>query len=512
MTAEYLVGVDIGTQSAKAALYDASGRCLAEAAEPLELHAQGPDRVEQDPQNFYDATTKTIASCIEQSGIDSRSVAAVGIAGQMAGILGVGRDGRALTPYDSWLDSRCSTDLAELDRLCGDEITARTGCPPMVAHAPKLRWWKRTQPDVFDAAEKFVVPSAYVAGRLCGLGADDAYIDWTHLHFTGLVDAATSTWSAELVEAVGVPLSKLPRIVAPTDVVGALTAEAARESGLHPGTPVVAGLGDTAAGALGAGLVASGQLLDTAGTASVLAVSVPAFRADLATRTLMVMRGAVPGQWITLSYLAGGNALRWLPQALGGAEAGDDAALQSLLEEARASSDAANGPLFVPHLGGRILPASPALRGAWIGLEFAHTRADLVRAVLESVAFEYAGYFALAGELFPEIVPSDVRLIGGGSPNRLWNEIKASALGLPYLRLEGDNFTCWGAALAAGCGVGLIADMAAAALDTAPYSERIEPDARLVEIYRERGLAYRAAVESFTEAAGVPSKRQEALV
>ena len=227
MTGAYLLGVDIGTQSTKTVLYDLSGTCLAVAAEPLELHWHGPDWVEQDPNDFYGAATRTVAACMSQARVDPRSVVAVGIAGQMAGILGIGRDGRAITPYDSWLDSRCREDLAEIDAQCGDEIIARTGCPPMVAHAPKLRWWRRTQPDVFAAVEKFVVPSAYVAGRLCGLGSDDAYVDWTHLHFSGLVDAATSTWSSDLAEAVGVPLSKLPRIVAPTDVVGALTQEAA---------------------------------------------------------------------------------------------------------------------------------------------------------------------------------------------------------------------------------------------------------------------------------------------
>ena len=511
MRGTYLLGVDVGTQSAKTVLYDLAGTSLAVASEPLELHWHSADRVEQDPNDFVGAATRTIAACMKQARVDPRTVVGVGIAGQMAGILGIGRDGRAITPYDSWLDSRCRADLADIDAQCGDEIIARTGCPPMVAHAPKLRWWKRTQPGVFAAVEKFVVPSTYVAGRLCGLRSDEAYIDWTHLHFSGLVDAATSTWSDDLADAVGVPLAKLPRIVAPTDVVGVLTPEAAATCGLAPGTPVVAGLGDTAAGALGAGIVAPGQLLDTAGTASVLAVSAPAFRPDVATRTLIVMRGALPDQWIALSYLAGGSALRWLPQALGGAEAGDERVLQALLEEARAASDPTNGPIFIPYLGGRILPAAPGSQGAWVGLEFAHRRADMVRAVLESVAFEYARYLELARGLHPELVPNDVRLIGGGSPNRLWNEIKSAALELPYLRLAGDNFTCWGAALTAGHGVGAIADMGAAALASTSCAERIESEPQLRAIYRERRGIYRAAVETFADAE-TAAKRQEVLL
>ena len=135
----------------------------------------------------------------------------------------------------------------------------------------------------------------------------------------------------------------------------------------------------------------------------------------------------------------------------------------------------------------------------------------MVRAVLESVAFEYAGYLELARGLFPEIIPNDVRLIGGGSPNRLWNEIKSAALELPYLRLAGDNFTCWGAALTAGYGVGAITDMSAAALASTSCAERIEPDPQLRSIYRERRSVYQATVESFAEAE-TSAKRQEVLL
>ena len=512
MTVSLLVGVDIGTQSVKSAVYEANGRCIAEAVAPLALHVEGHDLVEQDPLQFFTVACSTIASCIERSSIDPGQIAGVGVAGQMAGVLGIDAAGVPVTPYDSWLDSRCREDLADLDRECGDEMVALTGCPAMVAHAPKLRWLKRTQPGVFADVARFVMPSAFVAGHLCGLGADDAFIDWTHLHFSGLADAARGTWSDDLADVVGVPLAKLPRIVAPTDVVGRVTAKAARESGLAPGTPVVAGMGDTAAGALGAGLVQSGHVLDTAGTASVLAVSVPAFRADTETRTMIAMRGAVPGQWITLSYLAGGNVLRWLPQALAGSAAGSKTTLNDLLLEAEAIVDPTALPHFVPHLGGRILPAAPEMRGAWVGIGFEHRRGDLVRAVLESVAFEYAGYLARVEAMFPTLVPSDVRLIGGGSANRMWIELKSSVLGLPYHLLEGDHFTCWGAALAAGAGVGLVDDLVAGALTAASCTEQVQPDTRLATVYAERAAAYRVVLESVRGLECALSTRQEELV
>jgi xylulokinase len=331
------------------------------------------------------------------------------------------------------------------------------------------------------------MPSAFVAGRLCGLGADDAYVDFTHLHFSGLADASAGAWSAELAGAIGVDLDKLPRIVAPTDRIGGLTADAARDCGLRPGTPVAAGLGDTAAGMLGAGVVRPGQLLDTAGTASVLGLSTSEFRPDVATRTLVLMRGAVPGQWISLAYLAGGDLLRWLQEVLGGAP------LEQLVAEAAAAT--ADGLLFVPHLGGRILPAAPAARGSWIGLDFSHTRGDLVRAALESVAFEYAGFLQRALELYPDTVPLDVRVIGGGSDDRLWNGIKAAALDLSYVRLQRESFSCWGSALVAAAAVGAVDDLGAAALTATAERERVDPDPTLRSLYAGRLRDYRSVVD-----------------
>ena len=487
MTEPLVVGVDVGTQSLKAALFQLGGACLAEASAPLALSRSAADAVEQEPEDFYRAATETIAACVARSGRDPGEVEAVGIAGQMAGVLGIGADGRAVTPYDSWLDSRCRPELEEIVERLGDELVELTGCPPMVAHAPKILWWRRRRPDVYGAVAKFVMPSAFVAGRLCGLGADDAYVDFTHLHFSGLADASAGAWSAELAGAIGVDLDKLPRIVAPTDRIGGLTADAARDCGLRPGTPVAAGLGDTAAGMLGAGVVRPGQLLDTAGTASVLGLSTNEFRPDVATRTLVLMRGAVPGQWISLAYLAGGDLLRWLQEVLGGAP------LEQLVDEAAAAT--ADGLLFVPHLGGRILPAAPAARGAWIGLDFSHTRGDLVRAALESVAFEYAGFLQRALQLYPETVPLDVRVIGGGSDDRLWNGIKAAALDLSYVRLQRESFSCWGSALVAAAAVGAVDDLGAAALTATAERERVDPDPTLRSLYAGRLRDYRSAVD-----------------
>jgi xylulokinase len=482
-----VVGVDVGTQSAKAGLFELSGTCVAESSTPVPLHRRGAEEVDQLPGDFYRAAVRTISSCVARSGRQPSDIGAIGISGQMAGILGIGTDGEAVTPYDSWLDSRCRPEVEQISSRLGGRLVELTGCPPMVAHAAKMLWWQRHRPTTFASVARFVVPSAYVAGRLCALSAEEAFIDWTHLHFSGLADAARGTWSAELADGTGIDLGRLPRIVAPTERVGKLSATAAGQCGLLPGTPVVAGLGDTAAGALGAGMARTAQVLDTAGTASVLSVSVADFRPD-PTGTLVLMRGAVPGQWVALAYLAGGDLLRWLPQVLGGSS------LELLVAEAAAATG--TGKLvFLPHLGGRILPAVPQARGAWVGLDLSCSRGDLTRAVLESVAFEYAGFLDRARQLYPELKPTEVRVIGGGSLDAAWNQIKASVLGLPYVNLRRQSFSCWGSALVAAAGVGAVGDLAAAAATASREADRTVPDPSLGPTYRERRRVYQAALD-----------------
>ena len=311
-----LFGIDVGTTSTKTCLYDSTGReRLLKLTDPTPLRWYGPDHCDQDPDDFYRAAVSTISECLDRSGLDPRQVACIGVAGQMAGVMGITSDWQPSTPYDSWLDFRCSPDVEELDAAIGDALVDITGCPPMVNHAPKMRWWAREHPGAFASTAKFLMPGSYVAGKLAGLRADDAFIDHTYLHFSGLADARSARWSPDLLDAVGIPSEKMPRVVTPSTVVGRLTPDAAMACGLPAGVPIAAGLGDTAAGALGAGIVRPGQFLDSAGSAAVFAASTDEYGPDRNHRTLIVMHGAVDGQWISLAYLSGGSLLGWFESA-----------------------------------------------------------------------------------------------------------------------------------------------------------------------------------------------------
>jgi xylulokinase len=504
-----LVGVDLGTTGVKTALYARDGETLAERTAPTPLRWHGTGRVDQDPEAFYRAATTTIAACLRSAHADARDVSAVAICGQMAGTMGVDADFRPTTPYDSWLDLRCAGEVAWLERELGATLTEICGCPPMVNHLPKILWWKRHDPDTFERTVAWIPPGSYVAGRMAGISGEEAFIDATYLHFAGLADQRAGTWSERLLEAVDVPAASLPRIVEPTDLIGEVTPEAAADSGLAAGTPIAAGLGDTAAGTLGAGLVRPGRLLDIAGTAAILAGSVAEFRPDVDERTLITMRGAVPGQWVSLAYLSGGPLLGWLAGLLlgdefvehdpGGDAVASPAGLERLAAAAASVPAGSEGLLFLPYLDGRILPSEPSMRGAWLGLHRRHGRGHLARAVLEGVALEYRRYLDVLTGLHPDLAFSQTRVAGGGARSAVWCGLKASVLGVPYARMDRGELSCWGAALVAGAAVGVFDDLATAADAAAPHAGLIEPVAADHAVYGRLREVHRAFEDAVVE-------------
>ena len=491
MQRSYLIGVDLGTTATKAALYRADGTLVAEARAEVPLYYPAPGAVEQENRDFYDSAAYTVRQCLQSGGISPHQIAAIAFDSQMAGIGSIDEHYNPATRYDSWLDMRCQPYIDYLKRNYGDLITRMTGCPPTCDHGPKILWWKEEQPEAYARIARFVTPVGYVVGMMADLNADQAFMDYTFIHFSGLSDAQAGTWSAELCSLLGVEMDKLPRIVRPWDIVGEVTEQAARDFGLAPGIPIAAGAGDTAAGALGAGIVRAGMLFDTAGTASVLAACTDRFVADERHQALITMRSVVPGLWNQLAYIAGGGlALRWFRDTFfnafkGQSQASSDDLYDQMTELADRAPVGSEGLIFSPHLGGRICPAAPQMRGAWLGFSWGHTQAHFFRAVLESVAYEYSYYLNILKELVPDLKLTEARVIGGGARSTRWNQIKAHVLGVPYVRLARSEFATWGCALIAGYAVGLFDDLASqAASTTLPEGQPALPDPRITEQYR----------------------------
>lgn len=464
MSSELLLGLDVGTGGTKAALYDLAGRLHGEATVASRLHRHADGAVEQDPAEMERELHAAIRGALAEARAGGGDVAGLAIDGQMAGVMFVDAAGAAVGPYDSWLDARCEAQVAVMRREA-ERIVALTGGFPTYSHGPKLLWWREHRPTDLARAVAMVMPAAYLAGRLAGLGGADAFVDPTYLHFSCLADTRAERWSDELVSAFEVPERLLPRIVQPWEVVGEVSAAAARETGLRAGTPVAAGCGDTAAGLLGAGVVRPGAALDVAGSASVLAVGVPGFAPDRGA-TLFTARGVAAGSYYSLGYVQGGGLnLGWFRDLFAPdlAHLAPDEAFSALDAAAASVPPRAAGVRFAPHLGGRVTPNDPRQRGVLAGLTWQHGRADVYRAVLEAIAFEYALYLRGIRALHPGLGTVTVRGVGGGSRSTLWGQIKADVLDVGYRPLARQEGGALGSALIAGHAVGLIDDMAASA-------------------------------------------------
>ncbi|MEE8440198.1 MAG: FGGY family carbohydrate kinase [Spirochaetia bacterium] len=455
MSARLIVGVDIGTQGVKGALFTEDGECVADHFVPSRLRQDKPGITEEDPEYQVQSVHEVISACIADAAADPGRIAAIAIDGQMAGIIGVDAAGVAVTPYDSWLDTRCAPYIARMEDAVGDLVLKKTGCPPSFNHGPKMLWCKHERPELFDRVHKFVQPGGYAAMRLCGLTGDEAFIDRTYLHFSGFADNQRGQWDDDLTRAFEFPVDKLPRICESTEIVGHVSADAARRTGMRVGTPVAAGCGDTIASFLACGAVSEGLCIDVAGTACVFAATVPEFRPDVVGKTLGLSASVVPDVWYAYAYVNGGGMnAEWFVKSFCKDLTGPDRF--AALDAAAARIEETDSlPIFIPHMAGRVSPSVPELRGFFAGLTWSHDREVLYRAILEGVALEYGIYRRALADLFPDLMLTEMRATGGGSKSAVWNMMKSGVLGIPVSRVESPIGAPAGAAMVAAVAAGL---------------------------------------------------------
>ena len=483
MKLQYAVGIDIGTQGTKAALFSLDGKKMSEAFEKSNLIYGGPGEVCQNAEDIYGSVLRTVNALMKKSGVSPKQVAAMGIDAQMAGIMAVDADFEAVGPYDSWLDTRCEPYIHTMINRAGDEVIRRTGGPVTYTHGPKILWRKAERPAEYEKAAKFVLPGVFVSGKLCGLKAEQAWIDYTHLHFSGFADNRRKVWDEGLLSEFGIEKDKMPRIVSPWTEVGRLTEQAAKACGLTSGTRVVAGCGDSAASALGAGIVEKDMIYDVAGTASIFSCSTDRFTPDLETKTILFSRSVIDGLYTPLAYIGGGGlCLRWFLEQNGR----DYEYWNKQAERLEAGS---GGLYFVPHFSGRTCPNDPGVRGAYWGLSFHHTGAHMYRSIMESIAYEYAYYYSILKRQNPQISPKYIYGAGGGARSAFFSQIKADALGIPYRPLQEADTAVYASAMLAAYGTGLLGDLKA--VMKAPLREEVYlPDKERYEIYQKNKEIY----------------------
>jgi len=502
----YLIGVDLGTAGTKAGIFSENGEAIATAYEESNLRHPRSGWVEQDMEDFYRSASQTISEIMDRSGIDPGDVAAIAIDGQMSGIGTIDENWQAPTRYDNWLDVRCEPQIKEMNREAGEEILRRAGAPPTYSHGPKMLWWQKNHPDIFrEEVAKFVVPACYVAGRMADLDYEEAFIDYTYLHFTCLADNQKREWDEDLCEHFNIPREKLPRIVEPWTIIGEVSGKAADDFNLRAGIPIAAGAGDTTTTYLGAGIVEPGVIFDVAGTASAFASCTEEYSVDLEHETVMCTRSVIEGLWNPLAFINGGGlCLRWFRDEIAGeerkkAEAEGRDPYDYFNEMAADVEPGSNGLLFIPHFGGRVLPPQPNLRGSWVGLSWGQEKASLYRSILESIAYEYYHYLQIKKRLYPDTEFAEARVLGGGSRSELWNQIKSDVLDIPYYRVVQDEPAILGSAIIAGYAVGFFDDLRETSKRFVQKKEEYQPRADHHEFYRYYAEEYRKLIDTLDD-------------
>ena len=490
---DLLIAIDIGTQGTKAALFDLDMQMICTAFEKSKLISPKPGVVWQEADDIYLSCIRTIRELMEKSSVSANRIAAIGIDGQMAGIMGIDRDGEASTYYDSWLDMRSSTQLDKFEGALGIETLKRSGGQVCCNHATKILWWKENFPETYERTAKFVLLHSYITGKMTGKKAQDAVFDYTCLHFNSFSDNMKKEWSKETLDVFGIDSQKMPRIVSPFDIFGYTTKDFANSSHIAMGIPVVAGAGDTAASTFGSGMFAEGLLQDCAGTASVMCCVVDNYVPDTKYKTLSMMRSPIDGLWLPLSYINGGGlCLRWFKDDF----LQDTNITYEILEnEASQISAGSDGVLFCPHFSGRVLPDDATLKGGFLNLDFTHTRGHFYRSIMEGIAFEYQYYLSIIRKNYPHYPFNKMITIGGGANSTLFNQIKADTLNVKVETFECGDTALIGSAMIAGIGVKIFDNYQEPITKVMKKRAEFLPAEEQTGLYAEYGNKYQQMIE-----------------
>jgi xylulokinase len=438
-----LLGLDLGTSSVKALLMAEDGDTLGEGSASYPVRSPHPGWAESSPEDWWNAVVEATQTAIGRRGTE---VAAIGLSGQMHGVVLADDRGRSLRPAILWADTRSAEQLATYRGL-DEDARERLANPPAVGMAgPTLLWLRDHERETYTSARWALQPKDWLRLRLTGEAAAES----SDASATLLYNLFSDDWDNTVVEALGLRPGLLAPLVASAEVAGTLTREAAKFLGLRAELPVAAGAADTAAAMLGGGLLRPGLVQLTVGTGGQIVAPKSAPEPDPHRRTHLY-RAATPDLWYSMAAIQNaGLALEWARNTLG-------ASWHDVYEEAFALSPGAGGVVFLPYLSGERTPRFDAdARGAWVGLGLEHGRGHLLRAALEGVAFALLeGLEALeeAGTTIPEL-----RLAGGGTAEEPWQQLLADVLGRPLRVLPGGVAavaSARGAALLAGAATGV---------------------------------------------------------
>ncbi len=500
----YLLGIDIGTSSTKSLLLDDTGNVEAIGQRAYDFDMPHPGWAEQEPKVWWNAAKETIQHVLKASQVDPKDITGVGFSGQMHGPVFLDKTGKSIRPAIIWADQRSTEECQEIYNIVGKDALYRTVCNPVDSGfmAATLLWIKKHEPRTYQQIHTLLLPKDYVKYRLTG----ELVTDPSDAGGTSLYDVRKLRWSTEILDMLKLSQSMFPQVRNSIDVVGTVSRTAATETGLIEGTPVVNGGNDQTMGALASGAIKAGPVMLVLGTGGTLFTTVDSVLVDKELR-MHTYPHCVPGKWHLLgAILAGGFTFKWFRNVL---SAGQPYFYEEMTKEAAAISPGSEGVIFLPYLAGERTPHMDSFaRGVMFGITVRHTRAHLIRAIMEGVIFAMRDCLEIFKRL--GVCPEKIIAGGGGSLNPLWRQIQADILGLPLVTVQTQEKSATGAAMIAGIGTGVFESFEEACQRTVTLGEEIMPIIDHTACYEDYYQLYRSLYpqlkDSFSEVARVALK------
>src|SRR6266516_6651825 len=484
---KYVLGIDVGTGGTRAVLVDHSGAITSSATcEHAPFASPNIGWAEQEPHDWYQATGSAIRQALDAKAVSADEISAIGLAGQMHGAVLLDAGDQVLRPSLIWCDQRTQSQCDWLNAKLGERKIIELTCNPALTNftLTKVLWVRDNEPEIWKQFRRVLLPKDYVRLRLTGEHA----MDMAEASGTLMLDVAHRRWSDEMMSAAGLPMTCLPKLYESPEICARISQTGAAYTGLKPGTPVVAGAGDQAGGAVGMGIVRAGAVSATIGTSGVVFAATDTPSMDPRGRVHTFCH-AVPGRWHVMGVThAAGLSFRWLRDLL--RTTSESLSYDDLIREAATVQPGSDGVLWAPYLMGERTPhLDPNARGTLTGLAASHTRAHVTRAVLEGVAFSLKDTFSLFEEM--QVPVRNIRLGGGGARSQLWRQIQADVYEHEVEILAAEEGAAYGAALLAGVGAKFWNSVEEACDAVVKVQRRITPQPQAIDALRKQYQNYR---------------------
>jgi len=489
----YLLGIDIGTSGTRSLVCDEKGAILGAATAEHTNYFPRPGWSEAHPADWWRTTVDSVRAAVAKAGIDGREIAGIGLSGQMHGAVCLDARGKVLRPAILWNDQRTAAECAEMTEAIGCARLLKITCNPALTGftAPKILWIRKHEPRVYAKTRKILLPKDYIRYRLSGTFATEV----SDASGTLLLDVPRRKWSAEVLKRLAIDPELLPDCYESEEVSAQLSRAAARALGLKAGTPIVGGGGDQAAGAVGNGIVRRGVVSATLGTSGVVFAHSDEVQTDPQGRVHTFCH-AVRGKWHVMGVmLCAGGSFQWWRNQMAEKER-EMAARQGrdpydlLCEAAARVEPGSEGLVFLPYLTGERTPhADPFARGGWVGLTARHTRAHLIRALLEGITFGMRDSLEIIRGMGVPV--KEIRVSGGGARSSFWRQMQADIYGQPVYTINASEGPAYGVALLAAVGTGVYRDVVEACGVAIRTVSRMEVNRRAAAVYERYYQVFR---------------------